>query len=531
MTLWQGRFGGSKQSEELLAFTESLSFDRRLANDDITCSRAHVLGLQRSGLLSPEEGGKLLAALSTVEEEIAEGTFVFKPGDEDVHTAIERRVTGLTGDAGGRLHTGRSRNDQVATDLRLFTKRSLVEVGRGIIALQEVLLNRAREAGDAYLPGYTHMQRAQPVLLAHHLLAHGWALARDVDRLAATRRRLDVSPLGAGALAGTSLPLDPDWVARELGFSSRFENSMDAVSDRDFVAEALFDLALVGTHLSRLGEEMVLWSTEEFGFLHLDDAYATGSSMLPQKKNADIAELARAKAGRLIGHLTGFLATMKGLPLSYNRDLQEDKEPLFDAFDQVERSLAAMTGLMATATFDTQAMARAADTPSSAAADLAEWLVQKGMPFRQAHELVGAVVRDSFERRVPLPELVAAHPALGSDAVALLEPGVPVSRRTSPGGAGPGPVASQIDRFSAVLRADADRFGVPKAAATGQHPARGGPHQHGSRGAGKDVHGTGKEQGGTGEAGLSEIGTAETGPPETGPPETGPPETGPPETG
>ena len=237
MTLWQGRFGGSKQSEELFAFTESLSFDRRLANDDIACSRAHVRGLQRAGLLSAEETGTLLVALSTVEEEIAEGTFVFNTGDEDVHTAIERRVTEISGDVGGRLHTGRSRNDQVATDLRLFTKRSLGETARGVIALQEVLLNRAREAGDAYLPGYTHMQRAQPVLLAHHLLAHGLGLARDVDRLAATRRRLDVSPLGAGALAGTSLPLDPDWVARELGFSSRFENSMDAVSDRDFVAE------------------------------------------------------------------------------------------------------------------------------------------------------------------------------------------------------------------------------------------------------------------------------------------------------
>ena len=268
---------------------------------------------------------------------------------------------------------------------------------------------------------------------------------------------------------------------------------MDAVSDRDFVAEALFDLALVGTHLSRLGEEMVLWSTEEFGFLHLDDAYATGSSMLPQKKNADIAELARAKAGRLIGHLTGLLATMKGLPLSYNRDLQEDKEPLFDALEQVERSLAAMSGLIATANFDTQAMAKAADSPTSAAADLAEWLVQKGMPFRQAHELVGAVVRDSFERRVPLPELVAAHPALGSDAVALLEPGVPVSRRTSPGGAGPGPVASQIDRFAAVLRADADRFGATKGGGPGQHAARAGAHQHGSRGGGRETQG-GRDQ-------------------------------------
>lgn len=491
MTLWQGRFGESEQSEELQAFSESLSFDRRLAPDDLVCSQAHVRGLAHSGVLSEDEAGILLAALSRVEEEVAEGTFVFKPGDEDVHTAIERRVTELAGDSGGRLHTGRSRNDQVATDMRLFTKRALKEVGHGVVGLQEVLLTRAREAGDAYLPGYTHMQRAQPVLLAHHLLAHGWALARDVDRLAATRRRLDVSPLGAGALAGTSLPLDPDWVAGELGFSARFENSMDAVSDRDFVAEALFDLALLGTHLSRLGEEIVLWSSEEFGFLHLDDAYATGSSMLPQKKNADIAELARGKSGRLIGHLSGFLSTMKGLPLSYNRDLQEDKEPLFDAVDQVGRSLAALAGLLATATFDAQAMARAADSPSSAAVDIAEWLVQKGMPFRQAHELVGSVVRESLQRRVPLVELVAAHPALGSDAVALLEPGVPVSRRTSPGGAGPVPVAAQLDRFAAVLQADADRFGAGGPGPHDQDGAEGSAREKKTKAARKRSPGSG----------------------------------------
>jgi argininosuccinate lyase len=474
VTLWQGRFGESKQSPELFAFTESLSFDRRLAPDDITCSRAHVLGLERVGLLTHEESGALLAALVQVEGELAEGHFVFRPGDEDVHTAIERRVTELAPEVGARLHTGRSRNDQVATDLRLFTKRSLGQVAKAIIALQDVLLARAREAGDAYLPGYTHLQRAQPVLLAHHLLAHGWALARDVDRIAATRRRLDVSPLGAGALAGSSLPLDPDWVARELGFSARFDNSLDAVSDRDFVAEALFDLALAGTHLSRLGEEIVLWSTEEFGFIHLDDAYATGSSMMPQKKNPDIAELARGKTGRLIGHLTALLATLKGLPLAYNRDLQEDKEPLFDALDQFERSLEALRGLMATAIFDTQAMARAADAPALAATDLAEWLVQRGMPFRKAHELVGAVVRDSMQRRVPLVELVAAHPALGSEATALFEPGVPVSRRTTPGGAGPVPVAAELERFSAVLRTDAERFGMSRPAGPGSHGPRGG---------------------------------------------------------
>jgi argininosuccinate lyase len=472
MTLWQGRFGAGSQSEELFAFTESLSFDRRLAGDDIVCSRAHVRGLGRSGLISQEETGFLLGALAQVEQELAEGAFVFKPGDEDVHTAVERRVTEIAGEAGARLHTGRSRNDQVATDLRLFTKRAVTEVAKGVISLQEVLLARAREVGDAYLPGYTHLQHAQPVLLAHHLLAHGWALARDVDRLAGARRRLDVSPLGAGALAGSSLPLDPDWVAAELGFAARFENSLDAVSDRDFVAETLFDLALLGIHLSRIGEEVVLWSSQEFGFLHLDDAFATGSSMLPQKKNPDIAELARAKAGRLVGHLTGVLATLKGLPLAYNRDLQEDKEPLFDAVDQVDRALEALCGLFATATFDTEAMARAADVPASAATDIAEWLVGRGMAFRRAHELVGAMVRDSLQRHVPLAELVAAHPALGAEAVGLLEPGSAVARRTTPGGAGPKPVAAQLERFASVLRADAERFGLTPLGA-GPHGRRG----------------------------------------------------------
>ena len=274
-------------------------------------------------------------ALDQVERELITGAFAFLPDDEDIHTAVERRVTEIAGDVGAKLHTGRSRNDQIATDLRLYAKRELRQVASEIIALQEVLVTRAKEAGDAYLPGYTHLQRAQPVLLAHHLLAHGWALSRDVDRLLATVDRLDVSPLGAGALAGSSLALDPDGVAEDLGFRARFENSLDAVSDRDFVAEALFDLALLGVHLSRIGEELVVWSTEEFGFAVLDDSFATGSSMLPQKKNPDVAELARGKAGRLIGNLTGLLGTLKGLPLSYNRDLQEDKEPLFDSVAQI----------------------------------------------------------------------------------------------------------------------------------------------------------------------------------------------------
>jgi argininosuccinate lyase len=456
--LWQGRFGGSTPADELLSFTSSLSFDRRLAMDDLAGSRAHVRGLARGGLVTADEAQMLMAALDRVTEEMRAGSFVFQPADEDIHTAVERRVTELAGQVGARLHTGRSRNDQIATATRLFTKREIVNTARRILRLQQILLDRAEQAEDAYLPGYTHLQRAQPVLLAHHLMAHGWALARDIDRLLDTRRRLDVSPLGAGALAGSSLPLDPDGVADDLGFRERFENSLDAVADRDFVAETLFDLALLGVHLSRIGEEVVLWASEEFGFLRLDDAYSTGSSMLPQKKNPDIAELIRGKSGRLIGHLTGFLATLKGLPLAYNRDLQEDKEPLFDSFDQTNRGLAALGGLLETATFDTARMQQAADTPTAAAVDLAEWLVARGMPFREAHQVVAGLVRDSLDRRVPLSELVEAHPVLGTEALALLEPGVAVTRRTTPGGGGPGPVADQLKRYAHQLSVDAARL-------------------------------------------------------------------------
>lgn len=458
MTLWQGRFGASGPAEELLLYTASLGYDQRLGPDDITASKAHVRGLARVGMLSDDDAVVLVAALDRVGEELAAGTLHFVPGDEDIHTAIERRVTEIAGDAGARLHTGRSRNDQVATDLRLFARREIDALARRVLGLQEVLLERARDADDHYLPGYTHLQRAQPVLLAHHLLAHGWALARDVDRLCDTRRRLNVSPLGAGALAGTSLPLDPDSVAAELGFDARFDNSLDAVSDRDFVAEAVFDITLLAVHLSRMGEEIVLWSSEEFGFMTLADAYSTGSSMLPQKKNPDIAELVRGRAGRLIGNLTGLLATLKGLPLSYNRDLQEDKEPLFDALDQLTGGVGALSGVLATATWHTDTMRRAADSPNAAAVDLAEWLVERGMPFRQAHGIVGGLVRDALERRVPLAELVEAHPSLGSDAVGLLEAGVAVKRRTSPGGAGPVPVAEQMGRFADVLAAERVRL-------------------------------------------------------------------------
>ena len=458
-TLWQGRFA-KKPADELLAFTVSLPFDRRLAVDDLEGSRAHVKGLTRAGILSEDEADLVRTALDRVGEELRKGTFGFEPGDEDIHTAIERRVIELAGPAGAKLHTGRSRNDQVATALRLWCKRELTSVAGRVVAFQRVLLERAREVGPAYLPGYTHMQRAQPVTLAHHLLAHGWSLARDVDRLADCLRRLDVSPLGAGALAGSSLPLDPDFTAAELGFAGRFENSLDAVSDRDFVAEALFVLSLVAVHLSRMGEEVILWSTDEFGFVRLDDAYATGSSMLPQKKNPDIAELARGKAGRLIGDLAGLLATLKGLPLSYNRDLQEDKEPLFDAVEQVSLALVAMAGLYRTLAFHLDRMQRAADSPYAAATDLAELLVDRGVPFREAHALVGALVRDSMERHVPLTELVEAHPDLGSEGVALLEAGRPVARRRTPGGAGPEPVEEQLERFERRIAVDAERLGL-----------------------------------------------------------------------
>jgi argininosuccinate lyase len=461
-TLWHGRFGRGP-ADELLAYTVSLPFDQRLWRDDITGSRAHVRGLARQSILTPAERDFILAALDTVESEFAAGTFAFVPTDEDIHTAVERRVTELAGPAGGKLHTGRSRNDQVATDLRLWCKRELRNVARRIVALQQVLLERARSAGLTYLPGYTHLQRAQPVLLAHHLLAHGWSLARDVDRLLATVERLDVSPLGAGALAGSSLPLDPVYTAAELGFARPFDNSLDAVGDRDFVAEALFDLALVGIHLSRIGEEWVLWTSEEFGFARLDDAYATGSSMLPQKKNADIAELARGKAGRLIGGLTGFLATLKGLPLAYNRDLQEDKEPLFDAVDQVSLALGALTGMIATATFVPERMAAAADEPSTSATDLAEWLVGRGMPFREAHAVIGSLVRASLAGEGSLRDLVHDHESLGPDAAALIAPGLSMRRRTTPGGAGPSPVATQLEHFEEQLARDEGRLGDPPA--------------------------------------------------------------------
>ena len=450
-TLWHGRFAGGP-SEALQALNDSLPFDQRMFREDIAGSQAHVRMLCDVGLFTEAERDGVLAALDTVEQEIESGSFDFQVNDEDIHTAVERRVTELE-PAGAKMHTGRSRNDQVATDLRLWTRSAIDEVLELIERLQRTLLAHAEQAGDAYLPGYTHLQQAQPVALSHHLLAHGWALARDAERLVDARKRTNVSVLGAGALAGSSLPLDPEKSADYLGFDAVFDNSLDGVADRDFVAEALFAVSLLGVHLSRIGEEWILWASTEFGFVTLDDGFSTGSSMMPQKKNPDIAELARGKAGRLIGHLTGFLTTLKGLPLAYNKDMQEDKEPLFDAVDTVRLTLLALDGMISTTTFNTEAMAAQAASPYAAATDLAEWLVARGMPFRDAHAVVGEKVRRALAGEGSLGELVAADPQLGDEAAALLEPGVSATRRTTRGGGSPAAVADQIERFRARLDA------------------------------------------------------------------------------
>ena len=458
-TLWHGRFEGGP-TEALMAFTASLPFDQRLAPQDIRGSQAHVRGLARVGLLTETEEASILAALAETGEELAAGSFQYVESDEDVHTAIERRVTEIAGPAGGKLHTGRSRNDQVATAFRLWVKESLLGIAGQLLDLQQILATKASAANAAYLPGYTHLQRAQPVPLGHHLAAHAWALARDVDRLVDAMARMDVSPLGAGALAGTSLPLQPLPTAEDLGFAAVFDNSLDVTSDRDFAAEALFCLAMVGVHISRIGEEFVLWSSTEFGFVTLDDGYSTGSSMMPQKKNPDIAELTRGKTGRLIGNLTAMLVTLKGLPLAYNRDLQEDKEPLFDSVDQVRLGLVALGGMIETCEFNTDVMAAAADDQTALATDLAEILVESGIPFREAHAIVGALVRESLAGPATLAELVAASPAFEASTASIFEPGAAVARRQSPGGAGLDPLRTQLIALDQRIEADRQRIGT-----------------------------------------------------------------------
>ena len=380
MTLWSGRLSGGLDPA-ILDFTASLAIDRRLLPYDLRASAVHVRMLARQGLLDQAEADAIVAALDRIEIE---------PGaaDEDVHSAIER----LLGDLGPRVHAGRSRNDQVQTAMRLWAKDACDELIEGIRALATALLDRADADGHALLPGYTHGQRAQPVWLGQHLAAHAWALARDGRRLGQVRAAADVCPLGAGALAGSSLPLDPDWVAHELGFARSFENSLDAVADRDYLAGLSYACALCMVHLSRIGEELVLWTSAEYGFAELDNSAATGSSMMPQKKNPDVAELVRGKAGTAIGRLAGLLATLKGLPLAYNRDLQEDKRASFDQVDDLAGSLAALAVCVRGLRFDRQRMAAAANDGRTVATDVAEQLVRDGVPFREAHAQVGGRV-------------------------------------------------------------------------------------------------------------------------------------------
>ena len=455
-SLWHGRFL-EQSADELQKLNNSISYDIRLFSQDIEGSRAHAKMLQRIGIFSENELSEVLSALDQVEEEIQDGSFSVLPTDEDVHTYVERRITEIT-PSGARLHTGRSRNDQVATDLRLWTKEALTDVARMVISLQRVLLEKAKEVDGAVLPGYTHLQQAQPVPLGHHLLAHGWAISRDVERLLQAIERMDVSPLGAGALAGSSIPLDVNAVANDLHFSRVFDNSIDAVSDRDFVADALYVLALLGVHLSRIGEEVIIWSSSEFGFIDLSDSFSTGSSMMPQKKNPDVAELARGKSGRLIGNLAGFLATLKGLPLSYNKDLQEDKEPLFDAVDTVSRILPAVTGMISAATFQVEEMRQQALSPYLATTDLAEWLVQRGMPFREAHAVIGGLVARSLSEGVALEDLISKDENLGKEAVSLLEDESLFNSKKTHGSASLEKLDDQIQRFENKITSDAGKL-------------------------------------------------------------------------
>jgi len=401
---WAGRFQ-ERTSPAVERFTASIHFDRALARYDLRVSIAHARMLRRTGLVSKSEGRALIEGLEAIAAEIESGDFPFDPALEDIHMNVEARLRDRIGPDAGRLHTGRSRNDQVATDLALYLRDASRAAQRGLLDLRQVLVDRAREHIDTVLPGYTHLQRAQPVRLAHHWLAFAEMLGRDGARFRDLRGRLDRSPLGAGALAGSTLPLDPEQTAQELGFAGPAANSMDAVASRDGALEFLSATAIGMVHLSRLAEELVLWSTSEFGFIELADAYATGSSLMPQKKNPDVPELVRGKAGRAIGNLVALLTVMKGLPLTYNRDMQEDKEPIFDSATTLRESLEVTSGALATLRVDAERMRQAADDPLLLATDLAEVLVREGVPFREAHEAVGRMVHHCLKKDLDLAAL------------------------------------------------------------------------------------------------------------------------------
>ncbi len=405
---WGGRFteAADPAAER---FTASLAFDRRLWPHDVTGSIAWARALARAGLLTAAERDAIVAGLEAVRAELAGGTFRFRPELEDIHMNVERRLQELAGDAGGKLHTGRSRNDQIALDERLYLRDVLASVGGGLRRVQAALIARAAETLELPLPGYTHLQRAQPIVLAHHLLAYVFMLERDRRRLEDCGARADVLPLGAAALAGTAFPIDREALAKDLGFASVSPNSLDAVSDRDYVLEFLAAAAIAGMHLSRLAADLTLWATAEFGFVEFADAFATGSSIMPQKKNPDVAELIRGKSGRLYGNLVAVLTTMKGLPLAYNSDMQEDKEPWFDTVDTLEAILTVLPPLLASLAFRADRMRRAAGENFSTATDLADYLVRKGLPFRQAHEIVGRIVRYAIDESKGLEDLTLAE--------------------------------------------------------------------------------------------------------------------------
>jgi argininosuccinate lyase len=444
------------QDDAFRRLNDSIAFDRRLAPYDVEQSRVHVEMLARQGIIGPEDQQALLAALSRVGSELNDGSFPFVGGDEDIHMAIERRVTELAGEAGGKLHTARSRNDQVATDVAMFVRHRAVLARDGVVALAGAALDLAGDHLDWAMPGYTHLQRAQPVYLSQHLLAYVWMLVRDRDRFNAVLDETRLLPLGAGALAGVNFETDRYFLAAELGFDGAAPNSIDAVSNRDFALSYLATAATCATHLSRLGAEIVLWSSEEFGFCELSDAWASGSSIMPQKKNPDAAELLRAKAPRIAGHLVALHGVMHGLPLTYNKDLQEDKEHLFDAADTLELCLEAARGMLGAIAFDRERLAAAAADEFLAATDVADMLVRRGVPFRKAHGIVGGVVRAALEQGKSLSSLsreeLAEHsPLLDDEFYSALEPHAWLEGKVSEGGTALARVREQLDRARTEL--------------------------------------------------------------------------------
>jgi argininosuccinate lyase len=456
-SLWGGRFS-AKPADLMQAINVSIAFDKRLAREDIAGSRAHAAMLAAVGILRAADEAAIQGGLDAIEAEIASGDFPYRDAFEDIHMNIEARLAELIGPAAGRLHTARSRNDQVALDFRLWVRAACDRSADQIGGLLRALLARAEAEADTLMPGFTHLQSAQPVTFGHHLMAYVEMFARDAARFTDARARMNECPLGAAALAGTSFPIDRQMTARALGFDRPTANSLDSVSARDFAQEALSAAAICATHLSRLAEEIVLWTTPQFGFVVLSDAFTTGSSIMPQKRNADAAELIRAKAARVLGSLVSLTMTMKGLPLAYGKDMQEDKVPTFEAFDSLELSLLAMTGMIDDLTVRAGAMAAAAGAGHATATDLADWLVRSlDMPFREAHHVAGSAVKRADElgcelAAVPLAELQQLEPRITKDVFAVLTPAASVASRNSFGGAAPAQVRAQIARWKEILR-------------------------------------------------------------------------------